>query len=61
MVHEVTLCAPQVAMRVEEGVGQLERAEKNQKMSRMFVCIVVLIVIILLLLVIIVARHMVAF
>jgi t-SNARE complex subunit (syntaxin) len=51
----------QVGLRVEEGVVQLEGAEKNQKRSRMFVCIVVLVVIILLLLVIVVARHIVAF
>mmetsp|Transcript_7477 Transcript_7477/g.19932 ORF Transcript_7477/g.19932 Transcript_7477/m.19932 type:complete len:324 (+) Transcript_7477:58-1029(+) len=51
----------EVGIRVEEGVGQLERAEKNQKMSRMFICIVVLVVIILLLLIIIVARHLVVF
>ena len=45
---------PQTAMKVEEGVRQLEKAEKKQKQSRMVLCIMLLLcaVVVMLLLVV---------
>lgn len=45
---------PQTAAKVEEGVRQLEKAEKKQKQSRMVLCIMLLLcaIVVLLLLVV---------
>jgi len=45
------------AIKVEEGVKQLQAAEKTQKMTRMMMCIIALIVGIVLLLIIVIIRH----
>lgn len=45
------------AIKIEEGVKEIQQAEKHQKMSRMMMCIIGLIVGIVLLLIITVVRH----
>jgi syntaxin 16 len=48
---------PQTAIKVEEGVKQVEAAERQQKMSRMMMCIIALIVAIVFLIIIVLLRH----
>ena len=43
-------------MQVEEGVGQLVKAEKSQKQSRLIMCIMFLVVAIIVMLLIVVLR-----
>ncbi len=49
--------APRLLLQIEDGTKQLVIAEKTQKQSRMFICIIALICIIVLLLVIVIIRH----
>mmetsp|Transcript_18453 Transcript_18453/g.55686 ORF Transcript_18453/g.55686 Transcript_18453/m.55686 type:complete len:315 (+) Transcript_18453:298-1242(+) len=49
----------QVSLKVEEGVGQLIKAEKSQKQSRLVMCIMFLVVAIIVMLLIVVFRHLV--
>ncbi|KAK9825959.1 hypothetical protein WJX74_001403 [Apatococcus lobatus] len=46
----------QVAMKVDEGVKQLVRAEQHQKNSRLIICIMFLIVAVILMLIILIAK-----
>lgn len=47
----------QTAVKVEQGVVELKKAENTQKRGRMFLCIIALIVLIVLMLVIVIIRH----
>lgn len=47
----------QVSLKVEEGVGQLVKAERTQKQSVLIMCIMVLIVLIIAMALIVVLRH----
>lgn len=51
------LCGSQVAEKVEAGAEHITVAEKTQKRSQMFLCIIALIVIIVLLLIIVIIRQ----
>ena len=47
----------QVAMKVDEGVKQLVRAEQHQKNSRLIICIMFLIVAVIFMLIIFIAKN----
>ncbi|KXZ55932.1 SYP4 protein [Gonium pectorale] len=51
--HNVT----QAAVKVEEGVKQLEKAEATQKRGRLYICVIALICLIVLMLIIVIIRH----
>lgn len=50
------LCLPQTAMKVEEGVRQLEKAERKQKQSGMALCVMLLLVAIVVVLLLVILK-----
>lgn len=51
-------CWLQVAMKVESGVGQLVKAEKTQRSSRLILCIMILIVAVIVMLLVVVFKKL---
>ena len=45
------------AVKIEEGTKQIVQAEKTQKASRMFLCIIALVVLIVVMLIVVIARN----
>ena len=45
------------AVKIEEGTKQIVQAEKTQKSSRMFLCIIALVVLIVVMLIVVIARN----
>ena len=45
------------AVKIEEGTKQIVAAEKTQKASRMFLCIIGLVVLIVVMLIVVIARN----
>ena len=48
----------QVAMKVESGVGQLVKAEKTQRQSRLILCIMFLVVAVIIMLLVVVFKKL---
>lgn len=57
MLDRIDASISQAAAKVEDGVSQLQRAEKSQKAGRAMLCIVALLVLIAVTLVIAIVRH----
>lgn len=47
-----------LCMQVEEGVGQLVKAEKSQKQSRLIMCIMLLVVLVIVMLLIVIFKQL---
>eukprot|EP00775_Hariotina_reticulata_P011097 gene11097-11251_t len=57
MLDRIDANVTQTAMKVEEGVKELVKAEKTQKQGRAMMCIIALIVMIVVMLVVVIVRH----
>lgn len=57
MLDRIDTNITQAAVKVEEGVKELVRAEKTQKQGRALLCIIALIVMIVVMLIVIIVRH----
>jgi syntaxin 16 len=57
MLDRIDANISQTAMKVEEGVKELVRAEKTQRSGRAMMCIIFLIVMIVVMLIVAIVRH----
>jgi syntaxin 16 len=57
MLDRIDANVTQTAMKVEEGVKELVKAEKTQKRGRAMMCIIALIVMIVVMLIVVIVRH----